>query len=144
MIERKKTDKLVVHCADTPEDMDIGAEKIREWHTKERGWDDIGYHWVIKRDGTLEAGRAINKQGAHAKAVNGSSIGCCLVGRGDNFTDDQYYTLHNLIVTTQNMYPDIEVIGHSDVEPKKPNCPGFDVKEWYKEEFIGPSDDDLY
>ena len=91
MIERKKTDKLVVHCADTPEDMDIGAEKIREWHTKERGWDDIGYHWVIKRDGTLEAGRAINMQGAHAKAVNGSSIGCCLVGRGDNFTDDQYY-----------------------------------------------------
>ena len=60
MIKRNKTDTVVIHCADTPEDMDIGAEKIREWHTKERGWDDIGYHWVIRRDGTLDPGRPID------------------------------------------------------------------------------------
>ena len=37
--------------------MDIGAEKIKEWHTKGNGWSDIGYHWVIRRDGTLDKGR---------------------------------------------------------------------------------------
>ena len=77
MIKRNKTDTVVIHCADTPEDMDIGAEKIREWHTKERGWDDIGYHWVIRRDGTLDPGRPLEMQGAHAVAVNGSSV--CLL-----------------------------------------------------------------
>ena len=118
--------------------MDIGAETIRKWHTEERKFDDIGYHWVIKRDGVLEPGRDINMQGAHAVAVNASSIGICLVGRGDNFTDAQFITLHNLINTTKDMYgDDLEIIGHSDVEPKKPHCPGFDVKEWIQNEFYG-------
>lgn len=137
MIKRNKTDTVVIHCADTPEDMDIGAEKIREWHTKERGWDDIGYHWVIRRDGTLDPGRPIEMQGAHAVTVNGSSVGICLVGRGDNFTDQQFMTLHNLINTTKDMYGDLEIIGHCDVEPNKPNCPGFDVEQWVKDEFYG-------
>ena len=100
MRERQSTDTLVIHCADTPEDMDIGAETIRKWHTEERGWDDIGYHWVITRSGKLEPGRDLRMQGAHAVAVNGNSVGCCLVGRGDNFTDSQFITLHNLINTT--------------------------------------------
>jgi len=137
MKQRNTTDTIVIHCADTPEDMDIGAEKIREWHTKERGWDDIGYHWVIRRDGTLDPGRPIEMQGAHAVAVNGSSVGICLVGRGDNFTDQQFMTLHNLINTTKDIYGDLEIIGHCDVEPNKPNCPGFDVEQWVKEEFYG-------
>ena len=78
-------------------------------------------------------------QGAHCAALgmNGKSLGICLVGRGNNITEDQYLTLHSLIQTIQTMYPDIEVIGHSDAEPKKPNCPGFDVKQWIKDEFYG-------
>ena len=138
MTPRKQTNAIVIHCADTPADMDIGAETIRKWHTEERGWDDIGYHWVIKRDGVLEPGRDINMQGAHAVAVNSSSVGICLVGRGDNFTEQQFITLHNLINTTKDMYgDDLEIIGHSDVEPNKPHCPGFDVKEWIQNEFYG-------
>jgi len=137
MIKRNKTDTVVIHCADTPADMDIGADKIREWHTKERGWDDIGYHWVIRRDGKLDPGRPIEMQGAHAVAVNGSSVGICLVGRGDNFTNQQFMTLHNLINTTKDIYGDLEIIGHCDVEPNKPNCPGFDVTQWIKDEFYG-------
>ena len=138
MIKRNKTDTIVIHCADTPADMDIGAETIRKWHTEERKFDDIGYHWVIRRDGTLDPGRAIELQGAHAVAVNSSSVGICLVGRGDNFTEQQFITLHNLINTTKDMYgDDLEIIGHSDVEPKKPHCPGFNVKEWIQNEFYG-------
>jgi len=138
MRERQSTDTLVIHCADTPADMDIGAETIRKWHTEERGWDDIGYHWVITRSGKLEPGRDLRMQGAHAVAVNGNSVGVCLVGRGDNFTDAQFITLHNLINTTKDMYgDDLKIIGHCDVEPNKPNCPGFDVGQWVKDEFYG-------
>jgi len=137
MIERKETKYVVVHCADTPADMDVGAADIRRWHVDERGWDDVGYHWIVKRSGQLEPGRDQRLQGSHALAVNSKSIGVCLVGRGDNFTEDQMYTLHNVIQTIKDMHPEIEVIGHSDVEPKKPQCPGFNVKEWYRDEFIG-------
>ena len=59
------------------------------------------------------------------------------MGRGDNFTEDQFFGLHNLINTLNSMYDDLEIIGHSDVEPKKPHCPGFNVKEWVQEEFYG-------
>ena len=51
MIERKETKYVVVHCADTPADMDVGAADIRRWHVDERGWDDVGYHWIIRRSG---------------------------------------------------------------------------------------------
>ena len=137
MVERKETKYVVVHCADTPADMDVGAADIRRRHVDERGWDDVGYHWIIKRSGQLEPGRDQRLQGSHALAVNSKSIGVCLVGRGNNFTEDQYFTLHNVIQTIKDMHPEIVVIGLSDVEPKKPHCPGFNVKEWYQDEFIG-------
>ena len=89
MVERKETKYVVIHCADTPADMDVGAADIRRWHVDERGWDDVGYHWIIKRSGQLEPGRDQRLQGSHALAVNSKSIGVCLVGRGDIFTEDQ-------------------------------------------------------
>ena len=137
MHKRTETKYVVVHCADTPPEMDGDAKEIRRWHVEERGWEDIGYHYIIKRDGTLELGRNIELQGAHAVAVNSNSVGISLVGRGDNFLEDQYFTLHNIIQTLMDTYPGVEVIGHSDVEPKKPYCPGFNVKQWMKEEFYG-------
>ena len=59
MTIRTKTDTIVIHCSRTP-DMDIGVEKIKHWHVVDNGWDDIGYHYVIK-DGTLEVGREEQK-----------------------------------------------------------------------------------
>ena len=138
MHKRTETKYVVVHCADTPPEMDIGAAEIKKWHTDPpRNWEDNGYHYVLRRSGVLENGRNIELQGAHAVAVNSNSVGVCLAGRGDNFTEDQYFALHNIIQTLMDMYPGVEVIGHSDVEPKKPYCPGFNVKQWMKEEFYG-------
>ena len=57
MIIRKNTDTIVIHCAATRPHMDVGAKEIREWH-KERGFEDIGYHYVIRRTGVVEIGRA--------------------------------------------------------------------------------------
>jgi N-acetylmuramoyl-L-alanine amidase len=143
MIKRKKTDTIIIHCAATKPSMDIGASEIREWHTKERGFDDIGYHYVIRRNGVKELGRNIDLQGAHAVKVNGHSIGICLVGgmaednsSENNFTLEQYLTLKDLIVELKSKYPIEDIAGHYEVEEKKPDCPGFHVKDWLRKEGI--------
>ena len=136
MTPRTKTDMIVIHCSATPADMDIGVEKIKHWHVVENGWDDVGYHYVIKRDGTLETGRDESMVGSHAKAVNGTSIGICLIGgsnkSGDwenNFLPEQFDTLEQLISTLQDKYDIKKIIGHYEVDDKK-KCPSFNVKEW--------------
>jgi N-acetyl-anhydromuramyl-L-alanine amidase AmpD len=149
---RNSTKYIVIHCAATKPSMDIGAAEIRKWHTDPpRNWDDIGYHYVIRRSGTiekpmLEVGRYLEIPGAHVANHNHESIGICLVGGmaedgspENNFTNDQMMVLHDLIKVCMIMYPDAEVVGHCDLDPEnKADCPGFDVRQWFIEEFIGP------
>ena len=75
----RRIDKVIIHCSDTYHNMDIGVKQIRRWH-KKRGFNDVGYHYIIRRDGTLETGRPIEKIGAHCKGQNRHSIGVCFVG----------------------------------------------------------------
>lgn len=121
---------IIIHCADTPADMDIGAEEIRRWHVEERGFSDIGYHHVIRRDGTVEPGRDERRIGAHAYGRNEDSIGVCMVGgKPDcNFTAAQWSALENLVRELLNRYSSAQVIGHRDVSDK--TCPNFDAKAW--------------
>jgi len=135
MIPRKNTDTLVIHCAATKPSMDIGVDEITQWH-KDRGFDTIGYHYVIRRSGVVEKGREDSLQGAHAVAVNGTSIGVCMVGGVDdslkwenNFTEAQFRSLKSLIILLKNKYPIEKTIGHYEVESKK-ECPSFNVQEW--------------
>lgn len=127
---------IVIHAAATPPGMDVGVEEIRRWHVDERGWSDIGYHYVIRRDGRFEAGRPIERQGAHARGYNENSIGVCLVGGVDedgnadcNYTAFQWTQLAILIEGLMKAYPDAEVLGHRDLGSNKA-CPVFDVKAW--------------
>lgn len=136
--KRLKTDLIVVHCADTPPTMDVTARMINQWHVKDNGWAAIGYHFVIKRDGTVEGGRPDNTQGAHASQVNSHSIGICLAGgKGkpgvfdDHFTLPQAVSLAALIETLQSFYPDTSVVGHRDVDNAGKTCPNFDAKAWW-------------
>ncbi|MQB00681.1 MAG: lysozyme [Actinobacteria bacterium] len=133
---REKTDLIVVHCAATPSNMDIGADEIRRWH-KEKGWLDIGYHYVIRRNGKIEEGRHVLAQGAHVRGYNDHSVGICLVGgvdannkrkAKDNFTVDQWISLGWLLAAMHGMFPDAKIVGHRDLDPHKA-CPSFDVKE---------------
>ena len=133
----RKIKKIIVHCSATPESMDVGSEEIRRWH-KERGWSDIGYHDVIRRDGTLEKGRDISIAGAHAKGHNFSSIGVCLIGgvdgngKGeDNFAIIQKQNLRVYLDFMALRFPDAEILGHRDIEGVKKECPCFNVREWY-------------
>lgn len=133
---RKETNAIFVHCSATKPSMDIGVREIRQWH-KEKGWLDIGYHFVIRRDGTVEEGRAIEAVGSHVQGYNSDSVGVCLVGGIDakgnfeaNFTPEQMNALRSLLVTLQVMYPKASIRAHHDVAPKA--CPSFNLSHWVK------------
>lgn len=76
---RKDTKYIIIHCSATPPSMDIGAKDIDRWH-RAKGWLGIGYHYVIKRDGTVEMGRKLEDAGAHAEGHNHHSVGVCMIG----------------------------------------------------------------
>ena len=129
--------KLFVHCSDTPMSMDIGADTIREWHVTGRGWRDIGYTKVIKRDGTLEAGRPIEQTPAAQRGHNKYSIAVCLIGgRGKNglpefnYTAAQLGTLEALVWSYMDRFglERSDIFGHNDVSTKA--CPCFNVRAW--------------
>lgn len=131
----REINKIIVHCSATKPSMNIGVNEIRQWHL-EKGWSDIGYHWVITRDGITEEGRPEEKSGAHAKGHNSDSIGICLVGginetgKPDaNFNVAQYLKLESLVDSIKRIYGDIEVLGHRDLPGVTKACPCFDVKE---------------
>lgn len=133
----RRIDYIAVHCAATKPSMDIGASEIRKWH-RDRGWSDIGYHYVIRRDGSLEEGRPLERAGAHVKNYNTHSIGVCMVGGIDdagnpenNFTDEQFDTLRMLLHHLHAQYPEAEILGHRDFPRVAKACPCFDVKEWW-------------
>ena len=113
--------------------MDITASDIRDWHI-DRGWSDIGYHYVIRRDGTLEDGRPIEQAGAHTKGRNTNSIGICLIGGADSFdyTLDQMDVLVDLVETLEETYPNATVHGHNEFSGKA--CPQFDVQAFFTED----------
>lgn len=136
----RKINDLIVHCAATYDTMDIGAAEIRRVHVEENGWRDIGYHYVIRRDGTIEKGRDDSVVGAHVKNHNAHSIGVCLVGglskqngktiEVANYTPEQYSSLHSLLLKLHCEYPEADLHGHQDYANKF--CPGFDVRSWWK------------
>lgn len=118
--------------------MDVGVDEIREWHLK-NGWSDIGYHFVIRRNGLLEIGRSIESIGAHVKGYNTTSVGICMIGGRsavgtepeNNFTGNQWNTLRALLPYLEHKYPDAVIKGHNEFTNTK-NCPSFDVQKWLK------------
>ena len=125
-------DLIVVHCADTPALMDIGVKEIREWHI-EKGWSDVGYHYVIRRNGSIEKGRDDSTPGAHVRGFNKISLGICLVGgwKGNfDFTRKQMQALEGLLKELLEQYPRAIIKGHNQLDSDKA-CPGFDVEQWW-------------
>lgn len=121
---------LVVHCSDTPDHEMLRAIDIQDMHLG-FGWDGCGYHYVIGRDGRLEAGRPEYWQGAHVKGVNDQSLGVCLIGR-TTFTQSQMNTLESLLYDWQERYPEARVLGHRDAADTPKTCPNFDAGAWWQ------------
>ena len=121
---------LVVHCSDTPETMYCDMPIIHKWHL-ERGFEGNGYNAGILRDGTLQLGRPEYWQGAHVAGHNHEALGVVLMGR-TYYMESQYRRLGALLLFWKEEYPEAEVVGHGDLDPKKSFCPGFDVRSWWE------------
>ena len=129
--------KIILHCSATPEYRDVSVDTIRQWHL-DKGWSDIGYHYVIELDGTIKEGRPVERQGAHVRGLNKSSIGICYVGGcdanmkpKDTRTIAQKEALVCLILDLMNRYINSTLHGHNEFSSKA--CPSFDVQKEYKE-----------
>ena len=129
---------IVIHCSAVRPDQTSSAAQIDTWH-RQRGFHlGIGYHYVIRRDGEIEAGRPEYLVGAHCKDHNAHSIGVCYEGglnaRGqpaDTRTEAQKKTLLSLLRALKVDYPDALIVGHHDLNPLKA-CPCFDAAKEYK------------
>ena len=130
LLDRDAIDMLVVHCSDTPDDQALGARDIQEMHLG-FGWDGIGYHHVICRDGTREAGRPEYWRGAHARGANERSLSVCLIGRS-SFTAEQMDSLGTLLDEWRTRYPNARILGHRDAVETDKTCPNFDVESWWR------------
>lgn len=138
MTARKTTKYIVLHCSATRPNMDVGVKDIRRWHLAQ-GWSDIGYHYVIKRDGTVQKGRPEAEVGAHVAGFNASSIGICMVGGvnqkdfripENNFTREQFAALKDLVAVLVRKYPKAVIMGHCDFPKVNKACPSFDARFW--------------
>lgn len=133
---KRYIDLLVIHCSATPEGRDYTVADITRWH-RERGFQTIGYHYVIYRDGTLCPGRPEECIGAHVTNHNRNSIGICYIGGLDAFghpkdtrTTAQKRMLHELLVELKKCYPHAKIQGHHDLNPQKA-CPCFPAAAEY-------------
>ena len=138
-------DEIVMHVSYTRPSQDIGADEIRRWHVEGNGWSDIGYHFVIRRDGTVEEGRPLNRWGAHVGGHNTGKIGVCLVGgrKEDedapemNLTRQQWSAAGKLVDRLRLRRPGVtmKVSGHHDHPGYESRwCPGFNVQAWLNED----------
>ena len=139
----RKITGIIVHCTATRADWWSGkslAKKIaevRRWHVEDRGWSDIGYHYLIDRDGGIGLGRPVERNGAHVRGHNTGTIGVSLFGGhgsnekdafADNFTPQQDAALRRLIGNLRADHGPVPVTGHNEYAAKA--CPGFMVAPW--------------
>ena len=139
--------KVIIHCSDSS----FGnSSLITKWHVIERGWDTIGYHYVILNgllspykhhewfNGHIETGRPLDddsdmeldERGAHAFGYN-NSVGICLIGLSGTFTEAQIWALSHLIKRLRKQFGEIKVLQHSDVSDNKPHCAGLTKLQLY-------------
>ena len=131
---------IVVHCSANSEGSKLRVRDIDRYH-RSLGWNGCGYHSVIPTDGTIEHGREESVAGAHCKGHNSHSIGVCYVGglAGDCRTPKDTRTvvqkdaLRRLLTDLHRRYPKALIVGHADLDRRKPYCPGFDVIKEYQD-----------
>ena len=149
-------DTIVIHCSATMEGRPFTVDDIDKMHRR-LGWNGVGYHYVIKLDGTSQVGRQMDTIGSHVQGHNSKSIGICYIGgigangkAKDTRTEAQKVTLQKLITELRIKYPAAKFVGHRDLSPDKDGdgvvephewlkqCPCFDVRAWCKSVGIDP------
>ncbi len=123
--------EIIIHCTATAEGRNVTVDELRAWH-KQRGFQDIGYHYVVTLDGDIVNGRPITMCGAHCKGHNANSIGIAYVGGldacgkpADTRTPAQRDALKVAVRVLRDVFGDVPVHGHNEYANK--GCPCFDV-----------------
>ena len=132
----RRLNEIIIHCTATPEGRAVSVAEIRRWH-KQRGWADIGYHYVVHLDGRIENGRPLDQVGAHVAGRNARTVGIAYVGGVDKAgrpkdtrTTAQKAALRKIIAQLLGRFPSITAIsGHRDYANKA--CPCFDARKEY-------------
>ena len=127
--------EIIIHCTATKPLAHINVNDVRRWH-QQRGFNDIGYHYLVLVDGTVETGRPLSAIGAHCKGHNAHSIGICYVGGlndkgkpADTRTPAQREAMRSLLISLKHRFPDATIHGHRDFAAKA--CPCFDATAEY-------------
>ena len=140
----RKIDGIIVHCTATRPDwwdkktVNEQVKEVDRWH-RDRGFNSVGYHYLVGRGGEVVQGRPVEAVGAHARGSNKSTIGIALFGgfgsdaddlATDHFTPLQLAAAYELIRKLQQQYniKNENVIGHNKISAK--SCPGFRVQKW--------------
>ncbi|KEQ05763.1 hypothetical protein GV67_04245 [Pseudorhizobium pelagicum] len=126
--------EIIWHCTATPEGRDFTVNDIRAWH-KQRGWSDIGYHYIVYRDGRIMPGRPVGQVGAHVSGHNTGTIGCSYVGgvsadgktAKDTRTGPQRASMLWLTAQLAKKFQIAKISGHNEYAAKA--CPSFDVRK---------------
>lgn len=133
----RQINEIIVHCTATKEGQNFKVDDINRWH-KQRGWNMIGYHYVVYLDGTIHQGRSEDQIGAHCLKHNTNSIGVVYVGGldangnpKDTRTEAQKQGLRKLLTELKRKYPKAVIRGHRDFAAKA--CPSFDATREYKD-----------
>ncbi len=135
---------IVLHYSATPIEHDVPVSVIDQWH-RQRGFNEVGYHYYVRKDGMVERGRDLTQpgrfeQGAHSKDENSKSIGICYEGgvsikdrnRGyDTRAAEQIKAMTLLITSLRERFPHARVEGHRDMPGASTQCPGFDGAAWW-------------
>lgn len=137
-LDPEKVRYIIIHCSDTTCNSSVTTDTIEYWH-KKRGFETIGYHYLVLPSGHVSIGRDLAFQGAHCLGYNDRSIGVCYVGGVDSFgchkdtrTFAQKIGMANLFLELIKLFPSItQIIGHNDCSTKV--CPCFDAKFEYRD-----------
>lgn len=137
MKPKRDIKEIIVHCSATPEGADFTVSDIKNWHLQ-RGFSDIGYHYIIYRNGSIHKGRDESIAGAHCTGHNSTSIGVCYIGGcakdgktpKDTRTNAQKKSLISLLRELKSKYPKSKIYPHYKFANKA--CPSFNAEEEYK------------
>ena len=129
--------EIIVHCSATPDGKDFTVDDIRKWH-KARGFSDVGYHYIVYRDGSVHDGRSVHLVGAHCTNHNANSIGVCYIGGvatdgktpKDTRTPQQKAAMLTLLKQLKSLYPQAKIYGHRNFSNKA--CPSFAASREYQ------------
>jgi N-acetyl-anhydromuramyl-L-alanine amidase AmpD len=135
-LDHKNISAIVIHCSASAR---CTKQDLQLWHIAQNGWSDIGYHFLIEKNGHVEKCRSLMYAGAHVKGDNSHTIGICLEGRGNyDFTDTQINALREKIKELLGLFPNAGIRGHFEYDSAKvqgKTCPLADGEKW--DDFLG-------